>query len=76
MLQEHIAVGQRIEEFVVEVWTSQGWQVICQGGTVGYKRLLRCDRLTTARVRLRILGSRFAPTLSHFGLYNMPANGG
>ncbi len=76
MLQEHIAVGQRIEKFVVEIWSSHGWQVAVQGGTVGYKRLLRCDIKTTTRVRVLILGSRFAPTLNHFGLYTMSTNTG
>ncbi|MFN2110559.1 MAG: alpha-L-fucosidase, partial [Anaerolineae bacterium] len=43
LLQEHIAVGQRIERFVIEAHTSGGWSPVAQGGTVGYKRLLRCE---------------------------------
>ncbi len=69
MLQEHIAVGQRIERFVIEAQTPDGWHPIAQGGTVGYKRLLRCEETTTANVRVRIEKARFAPTLRYFGLF-------
>lgn len=69
MLQEHIAVGQRIEKFVVEAHTSRGWESIAKGGTVGYKRLLRCEDTMADKVRVRIEASRFAPTLANFGLF-------
>ena len=72
LLQEHIAVGQRIERFVVEAHTSGGWTPVAQGGTVGYKRLLRCEDTTANRVRVRIEGARVAPTLSQFGLFLKP----
>jgi len=71
-LQEYIAVGQRIEKFVVEAHTSQGWQAIAKGGTVGYKRLLRCKDTTADKVRMRIEGARYAPTLSYVGLFFTP----
>ncbi len=69
LLQEHIAVGQRIEKFVIEAHTARGWEPATRGGTVGYKRLLRCNDTTADKVRVRIEGARFAPTLSHFGLF-------
>jgi alpha-L-fucosidase len=75
LLQEHIAVGQRIERFVIEVHTSGGWSPVVHGGTVGYKRLLRCEDTTADKVRVRIEGSRVAPTLSQFGLFLKPADG-
>ena len=72
MLQEHIAVGQRIERFVIEAQTPDGWQTVTGGGTVGYKRLLRCADTRTDKVRVRIEKARFAPTLRHFGLFMAP----
>lgn len=73
LLQEHIAVGQRVERFVIKAHTSAGWAPAAQGGAVGYKRLLRCVDMTADKVRIRIEGSRIAPTLSHFGLFLKPA---
>ncbi len=68
-LQEHIQVGQRIEQFTVEAWTDGVWRTVAQGGTVGYQRLLRCLATTTSRVRVRIDASRVAPTLCKVGVF-------
>ena len=72
-LGEHIKTGQRIEQFALEARIGGGWKQFAAGTTVGYKRLLRFDDVTTDRVRIRILGSRVRPTLSRFGLYHAPA---
>ena len=69
LLQENIPTGQRIESFVLEGWVNGAWQKLTEGTTVGYKRLIRFDAVTTDQVRLRILKSRLNPTLSSFGLY-------
>jgi alpha-L-fucosidase len=69
MLQENIQIGQRIESFILDGWVNGSWQKLCEGTTVGFKRLLRFDSVTTDGVRLRITGSRLNPTLSSFGLY-------
>ena len=71
-LGECIAVGQRIEEFALDALDGGNWKEFARGTTVGYKRLLRFDDVTTSRVRLRIVNSRVCPTLSGFGLYYAP----
>ncbi len=69
LLQENIGIGQRIEKFVLEISQGGEWKKVGEGTTVGYKRLLRFDPVTTRKVRLRILSSRLNPTLSEIGLY-------
>lgn len=69
MLQENIAVGQRIERFVLEYLSGGEWKKAAEGTTVGYKRLLRFDPVQAHKVRLRILSSRMEPTLSEIGLF-------
>ena len=69
MLQEHIAVGQRIEQFRVSAYIEDAWQTVAESTVVGYKRLLRFDPVHTDRVRIDILASRLCPTLQAFGLY-------
>jgi alpha-L-fucosidase len=75
-LAEHIATGQRISEFALDAWVGGAWKEFAHGTTVGYKRLLRFDKVTANRVRLRILDARVCPTLSGFGLYGAPPIGG
>ena len=70
-LQENIAVGQRIESFVLEYKNGNKWKQLAEGTTVGYKRLIRFKEVTAKQIRLRILSSRLNPTLSEFGLYKL-----
>lgn len=72
LLQENIAIGQRIEKFALEYWDGSDWKKVTEGTTVGYKRLLRFPVITTNRVRLKIESSRLNPTLSTIALYKQP----
>lgn len=69
VLREHIAEGQRIEKIAVDAWLDGAWKELGRTTTVGYKRMLRVPEIETSRVRVRIIESRFAPTLSDFALY-------
>jgi alpha-L-fucosidase len=71
MIQEEIRVGQRIEKFHLEFWDGKDWRKFSEGTTIGYKRLLRFDPVTTNRLRLVIDESRFNPTISNFGLFKL-----
>lgn len=70
MLQENIENGQRIEQFYLEAWIKDQWQKICEGTTVGYKRLLRFDTVQTDRIRLVIARARLNPELPEVGIYS------
>jgi alpha-L-fucosidase len=69
MLQENIAIGQRIENLTLEYWNGKHWKNIIEGTTVGYKRLWQFPEVTTDKVRLKIISSRLNPTISEIGLY-------
>ncbi|RZK37532.1 MAG: alpha-L-fucosidase [Pedobacter sp.] len=68
-LQENIAIGQRVEKFVLEYKDGEDWKTITQGTTIGYKRLLRFKSVKAREVRLRILSSRLNPTITELGFY-------
>jgi len=73
MLQEYIALGQRIKAFTLEAMESGQWQTIASGTTVGYKRLLRLEENVTAeKVRVTVTDARACPTISEFGLFTRP----
>lgn len=69
LLQENIRIGQRIEKFLLEYEENGIWKKAAEGTTVGYKRLLRFQPVTSRKVRLTILSSRLNPTISEFGLF-------
>jgi alpha-L-fucosidase len=68
-LQENINVGQRIEQFEMDYWNGNSWQRAAEGTTVGYKRLIQFDPISTEKVRLKIISSRINPTIAELGLY-------
>jgi alpha-L-fucosidase len=72
LLQENIAVGQRVEAFRFEAWTGKTWREIASGTTIGYKRLFCFSSVRAARVRIVIERSRTNPTISSFGLFKAP----
>ena len=70
MLQEYIPLGQRIAGFNIEALRSDGsWEQIAEGTTIGYKRIIMTDKVTTSAIRINIEKSYACPTLNGFGLY-------
>jgi alpha-L-fucosidase len=71
MLQENISVGQRVEEFSAEYFEDGKWKKFAEGTTIGYKRLLQFDNVTTGKIRLTIQSSRLNPAIAELGLYKL-----
>ncbi|MDG5798912.1 alpha-L-fucosidase [Marinilabiliaceae bacterium ANBcel2] len=70
MIQEAIAHrGERIEEHHLEAYINGEWEVVAEGKTVGYKRILRFPEVKTERLRLIINKSRIAPAISHISAH-------
>ncbi len=73
VLQEDILhYGQRIESFALDIWKHNTWKEVANGTVVGYKNIRRFPEVSTSKIRIRVLESRVAPTLSHIGLYHAP----
>ena len=73
MLQEHIASGQRVEAFEVEVFADGEWRPAASSTVIGHKRLLRFADTTLSKFRIRFTQFRIRPTLASVGLYFAPA---
>jgi alpha-L-fucosidase len=69
VMQEFIALGQRIERWSVEVESEGSWRVVAEGSTIGRKRIVRCGPLVAGRIRVNILAARACPTLASVGVY-------
>ncbi|MDR0660244.1 MAG: alpha-L-fucosidase [Prevotellaceae bacterium] len=72
MLQEYIPLGQRVALFTVEYFdaTTNRWQPLTEGITIGYKRILPFADITTDSLRISITNSLACPVLNDFGLYS------
>ncbi|MFN3241702.1 MAG: alpha-L-fucosidase [Planctomycetota bacterium] len=64
--------GQRIEEFSIDVLDGSHWREWTRGTTVGFRRLLRTDAITSKAFRFRVERSRGDAAIASFGLYRRP----
>lgn len=70
LMQEHIALGQRVHEFHLEVQERGGsWKTATQGTTVGYKKIMVFDSCTAGKARLTLETDAPCLTLATMGLY-------
>lgn len=69
VLQEYIALGQRIKNFKVEALEDGQWKEVAMGTTIGYKRILKIDPIKTQKIRIQILDAKASPVLSHLAVY-------
>lgn len=72
VLQEFIALGQRVEKFSVEIFSNKKWQTIAKETTIGYKRILRLPPQKAEKIRIDIKKSKACPLISNFEIYNAP----
>ncbi len=71
-LCENIELGQRVEQFSLEVWTGERWREVTRSTTIGNKRMLRFSPQKASKIRIRILQARHTPALAFFAIHKRP----
>lgn len=69
ILQEYIRLGQRVKAFTVESWQRGSWKLLTEATTIGYKRILRVDPVSTQKLRINITDSKACPVISNVEVY-------
>jgi len=75
MLQEYIPLGQRVEKFSIDYQEHHQWlplKIKEATTTIGYKRLLRFQTITTGKLRIRFEKARGPLCLNALGAYYAP----
>jgi len=72
VLQEPIALGQRVRSFAVEARVDGAWSEVGRGTTIGRKRILTFPGVRAEAVRVRILDARACPLLARVALHRAP----
>ena len=73
-LREYLPLGQRVDSFALDCWEDGRWVEFAKGTSIGNHRLIRGNRITTSKVRLRITQAAACPALSEVGLYAEPVS--
>ena len=69
LISEDISKGQRVESFTVEALVDGEWELIAEGTTIGYRRLLRFEKTAAEQIRVTITSTRATANISAIGLY-------
>ena len=64
-----ITKGQRVESFVVEALTDNGWKEVGKGTTIGYKRMLRFPVVKASQLRVKIDECRLTAHINQVAAY-------
>ncbi|MCJ7681759.1 MAG: alpha-L-fucosidase, partial [Candidatus Aminicenantes bacterium] len=71
LLQEHIRLGQRVKSFTIEARIGDGWTEVARGTTIGNRRILPFDTITTDRLRITF-EAKACPLISNLEVYRTP----
>jgi alpha-L-fucosidase len=71
-LREYLPLGQRVEAFALDAWRNGDWYEVAAGTSIGNRRLVRCEAITTRQIRLRITQAPVCPALTQIGLFCSP----
>jgi alpha-L-fucosidase len=69
LLQEYIALGQRVELFTIEGWDGKRWKDLTAGTTIGHKRILIFPPATVSKIKLDIQKSKACPVISNLEIF-------
>lgn len=70
VIQEHIALGQRVKEFAIEARIGDRWKSLANGTTIGYKQIIPLgDGVTTNELRIRFIDSRGPLAIARIAVY-------
>jgi len=69
VLCEQIKQSQRIEMFFIQAEVDGTWNTLCEGATVGFKKICRFAPVTVKNLRIVVKQSRIAPTLRFVAAY-------
>ena len=72
LVQEYIPLGQRVKEFSLEAWVNGAWEEIDRQTTIGAKRILRFEDVSSSKLRFNILDAKACPTIRNVEIYRAP----
>lgn len=72
VIEEYVALGQRVRGFIIEAFSDGDWQKIATGTTVGHKRILAIEPVSARRLRVRFSDARGPLAISSFALHLTP----
>lgn len=71
LLQEYIALGQRVRSFTIDVMIDGKYNQTAKGFTIGNRRLIKFKTVITSKLRINI-DAKASPLISNIEVYKVP----
>jgi len=71
VIQEDIALGERVREYTVEARVKNKWVEVAKGTCIGHKRIQVIDEVETSKLRLKIDKSIAKPLIKNLSIYSI-----
>jgi alpha-L-fucosidase len=71
LLREHIAEGQRIASFSIEVLEGKKWREVARSTTIGARKIVQFPEVKARKIRVKVLKSRGKPVLTEVEVYRI-----
>jgi alpha-L-fucosidase len=71
LIQEYIQSGQRVRTFAIEVFVDNNYSQVAKGLTVGNRRIVKFDRVTSQKLRISFT-AKACPLISNIEVYSVP----
>jgi alpha-L-fucosidase len=69
VIQEEIEFGESVRKYIVEARVGGNWMKLCEGESIGQKRIQYFDEVECASIRLTIQGSIAEPQIKNLAAY-------
>ncbi len=70
VLMEWIHLGQHVQRYDIQALNGSYWKTLCEGTTIGHRKIDIFPRTIAARVRLRILQASATPKIRGFQVFD------
>ena len=70
VLMEDIAYGERVRQYILEIYADGEWKEIVQGTAIGHKKIDALTPINVEKMRLRLTESVANPIIRKFAVYS------
>ncbi|MBX2926052.1 MAG: alpha-L-fucosidase [Chitinophagaceae bacterium] len=70
-IMEDITQGERIRKYVVEAFVNNAWRPLCDGTSVGHKRIQVFDTVQTSGIRVKVTNADKKPLIKRVAVFNV-----
>jgi alpha-L-fucosidase len=74
VIQENVKNGERIRKYKVQALVKGKWEEVCNGQSVGNKRIQKFETVTTNRIRLLVTDAVAIPQIKNFSIFYINEN--